>query len=59
MLDQNVQRLGNGEDDMEVGNVENLLAPLLEPFRAGLGAAPGTVTVATGVPEDVLRALSM
>ena len=51
---QGVQRLGNGEDDVEVRNVENFLASLLEPALTRLGAAPGTVPVATGVPEDVL-----
>jgi hypothetical protein len=45
--DQGVQRLRDGEDDVEVGNVENLFAPLLEPALPGLGPTPGTMAVAT------------
>jgi hypothetical protein len=41
-----VQALGNGKDDVEVRNVENLLAPLLEPALPGLGTTSGTVPVA-------------
>jgi hypothetical protein len=54
VLREHVQRVRNGEDDMEVGNVEHLPASLLEPPLTGFGAATWTVTVAAGVPEDVL-----
>jgi hypothetical protein len=51
---QSVEGVGDGEDDVEVRNVEHFIAPLLEPARACLGAAPGTVPVAARVPEDML-----
>jgi hypothetical protein len=54
VLDQRVQTLRDGEDDMEVGNVEDLFAPLLEPVLAGLGPTAGTMAVAARVPEGVL-----
>ena len=43
---QRVQSLRDGKDDMEVGNVENLFAPLLEPALPGLGPTAGTMPVA-------------
>ena len=54
MENQIVERIRKGEEDVEVRNVENFLAAFLEPVRTGFGAAPGTVTITTGVPEDVL-----
>lgn len=54
VLRDHVQRVRNGEDDVEVGNVEYLVASLLEPPLTGFGAATWTVPVAAGVPEDVL-----
>ena len=51
-----LRMLRDGEDDVEVGNVEDFFAPRLEPLLPRLAATPGTVTVAARVPEDVLVA---
>src|ERR1700690_885049 len=56
---QSIEALGDGEDDVKVGNVEDLLASCLEPVLAGLTPAAGTVAIATGVPEDVLVAAAI
>jgi hypothetical protein len=54
MKDQRVEPVGNGEDDVEVRDVEHFLAPLFEPESSGFTAAARTMTIAAGVPEDVL-----
>ena len=40
--------LGHGEDDVEVGNGEQLGGARLEPFEARRGLALGTVAIAAG-----------
>lgn len=53
---QDIEDLGNGEDDVEVRNVEDFIASRVEPLLTCLTAAPRTVTIATRVPENVLEA---
>ena len=53
---QRVKTFGDGEDGVEVGSIEDLAPPSVEPALSGLGAAARTMPVAAGVPEDVLEA---
>jgi hypothetical protein len=54
MKDQGLEPVGDGEDDVEVWNVEHFLAALFEPQSSGFAATAWTMTIAAGVPEDVL-----
>jgi hypothetical protein len=45
MENQRMEAIRNGEDDVEVRDVEHLLASLLEPASSRFGSAAGTVTV--------------
>jgi hypothetical protein len=53
---ENIEDGRDGEDDVKVRDVENFVAPCIEPLLAGLASAAGTVTIAARVPEDVLAA---
>jgi hypothetical protein len=46
----------DGEDDVKVRDIENFVAPCIEPLLSGLAAAARTVSIAARVPEDVLDA---
>jgi hypothetical protein len=48
--------IGNGKDDVIVGNGKQLGHARLEPLRLGEGLALGTVTVAAGIVGDPLGA---
>jgi hypothetical protein len=51
--DQLPQLLGQGQDDMEVGDPQQLLAPLLQPRLGVLVVACGATAVAAGVVDVV------
>ena len=51
---EDVEHLGHGEDDVEVGHRKQFGLPGLEPPRARRGAASRTRAVAAGVPLNVL-----
>lgn len=53
---ERVERLGNGEYDVEVWHREDLALSFLEPLPASLGLTTGTVPVPTRVPDHVAKA---
>ena len=56
---EDVERRRDGEDGVKVRNVEDLGATCFEPALARLGSAAGAVTIAAGVPEDMLEAAAV
>ena len=54
--DEGIKFVREGEDAVEVGNVEQLGTPGFEPFLFGGGLAFRTMTVATGVVGRALKA---
>lgn len=56
MQGEDVERLGDGEDHVEIGHGKKLGPTGLEPSRASRSAAAGTGAVAAGMPLNVLMA---
>lgn len=56
---EDMERRRNGEDGVEVGNVEDLGATVVEPCSASFGATGRAMTIAAGVPEDLLEAAAV
>ncbi len=53
---QDIEDRGDGEDDVKVRNVEDFVASRVEPALPRFPTATRTVSIAAGVPEDVLEA---
>jgi hypothetical protein len=52
---QDIEDGGNGEDDVEIRDVEDFIAARIEPSFPRFSTATGAMSVAARVPEDVLE----
>lgn len=56
---KDVEPLGHGEDDVEIGHGEELRASCLEPSGSSRSTATGAGAVAAGMPLNVLEAAAV